>query len=295
MTQIHPESDVRPYVVLRFSEGWGIVCRGWKAGRFSTLAQAVRAAERLAGEALALGDRVDLLVQSPFGELERRGPEPAAWETIMEATPRIPELRRQLDAVRLFNEAARLDLEGQEAAALPLYRRAALMGQTYAQSNLGVLLTTVGGRWRAEGVRWLKRAAFAGNATAAWNLAMEERLSENRGAYLRWLAVAARLGHEEALVVQAEIARRRAAGEPWFMLRTALVDALDVAIELDEVREGEETPEDAAEWAAGAIGRRWAVGLDPAQRARLLPVLWEMTAPGLTPQRATELIYKLVG
>ncbi|MBC6981438.1 hypothetical protein [Caulobacter sp. 17J80-11] len=203
------------------------------------------------------------------------------------------EAERLQEAERLFGEGTQAESDGREDEAMGLIRRAALMGEVSAWIYLGCLLTDRGGRDYAGGMRWLKRAAWRGEAMAAWNLAMQYRIDERPAPYLRWMRVAARLGWADAPVVLAEIDRRRAAGQPWAMLKQGHVDALDLEWELEDVRDGKASAAKAAEWAEGVIHRRWAAGVAPADRERLLPVLWEMAAPGLTPQRAAELIYKL--
>lgn len=199
------------------------------------------------------------------------------------------------EAERLFDDAAVADADGRTEDAIILYRRAAMLGHLVAQSNLGVELTNLGGAHTAEGIRWLKTSARMGNDAAAWNLAMEHRLAGKRTAYLYWMRCAARLGNVEALLVIEDIDRRRAHREPWFMLKSAFVDAADLEWALDDVCDGARSPTEVASWAEGIVRRRHALGLVPEDQPRLFPVLWEMARPGLTPQRAAELIMKLAG
>jgi hypothetical protein len=57
------------YAVLRFGNAWRIVSGGGRTGRFPDRAGAERIAAGLAREASAMGYDVDLLVQTPSGEL----------------------------------------------------------------------------------------------------------------------------------------------------------------------------------------------------------------------------------
>jgi hypothetical protein len=62
----------RQYRVARFGDRWKIVANGHRAGDFRSQADALAQAARLAREARALGNRVELLVQTDAGRLERR-------------------------------------------------------------------------------------------------------------------------------------------------------------------------------------------------------------------------------
>lgn len=199
------------------------------------------------------------------------------------------------EAERLFMAAAAADADGRTEDAIVLYRRAARLGHVVAQSNLGVELTQLGSPHRREGLRWLRTSARNGNGTAAWNLAMEHRLTGLRRAYLYWMRYAARLGNGDAVQVIEEIDRKRARREPWFMLKATFIDASDLEWALDDIRAGARSAADVASWAEGIVRRQDALGPAPEDQSRLLPVLWEMTRAELTPQRATELILKLRG
>jgi hypothetical protein len=62
----------RQYTVVRFNDTWRIVSNGHRAGAFPTREEALARAAKLAREARALGNRVELLVQNDAGRVERR-------------------------------------------------------------------------------------------------------------------------------------------------------------------------------------------------------------------------------
>jgi hypothetical protein len=62
----------RQYAIVRFNDSWRIVSNGHRAGNFRTREEALERAAKLAREARALGNRVELLVQNDSGRVERR-------------------------------------------------------------------------------------------------------------------------------------------------------------------------------------------------------------------------------
>lgn len=57
--------------IVRFADGWRLVSRGRRWGRFGARAAAEEAAWRLATRAYDLGYDVELVVQEAHGELRR--------------------------------------------------------------------------------------------------------------------------------------------------------------------------------------------------------------------------------
>jgi TPR repeat protein len=94
---------------------------------------------------------------------------------------------------------------GRHASAVKYYRRAARMGEPFAQRNLA--LTLLEKRTRAanqEGLAWLKRAARAGQAGAMYRLSLElaavsGKSSKRKELAIRWLKKAARAGSKDAV------------------------------------------------------------------------------------------------
>ncbi|MDP1737860.1 MAG: hypothetical protein Q8L23_10505 [Caulobacter sp.] len=105
----------------------------------------------------------------------------------------------QIEACKLFAEAAEAQEEGRLIAAEALYRVAAELGYPLAMNNLAILLEDVMQPSRPdEAVYWLKRAVHGGYEGAAWNLAMRQRQTGRRRWYIHWLRIAASLGSEDA-------------------------------------------------------------------------------------------------
>jgi hypothetical protein len=108
-----------------------------------------------------------------------------------------------------------LEEQGDLQKAVVYFRSAAELGHAGAQSNLGVLLETKIKPARVkEAVRWYKRAAKAGKALGASNLALHYRDMEQPKLQLRWLRVAAKLGDIKAPkeIVKLERQLERASG-----------------------------------------------------------------------------------
>ena len=106
----------------------------------------------------------------------------------------------QIEACRLFAEAADRQDEGRLAEAEALYTVAAELGYPLAMNNLAILLEDVIPTPRpAEAVYWLKRAVEAGYSDAAWNLAMRQRQAGRKRWYVHWLEIAAGMGNDDAL------------------------------------------------------------------------------------------------
>ncbi|MDQ0465516.1 TPR repeat protein [Caulobacter ginsengisoli] len=198
-------------------------------------------------------------------------------------------------AWRLWHQACALDDEGREDEAIVLHRQAAAMGEILAQLSLAYLLTERDGAEWAEGVRWYRRVTWAGDPQGAWNLAMVYRIAKNRRRYLHWLRRAAAMGEEEAVVILAEIDRRRALGQTWPMFISEYLDADNAIGVLSDYREGETTAASVAVWAGRAARGEIALRTEDDTRRRLASVLAELADPAreLTRQRALELIYKL--
>jgi hypothetical protein len=197
--------------------------------------------------------------------------------------------------LRHFHLGDAADEAGRADEAIFHFREAAQRGDVACQTNLGTQLTNPnrGGADWAEGMRWYRRAARAGDPMAAWNLAMSYRLRGNRRRYLTWVRAAAALGDEEAGEVLAEIERRRAAGQAWPMYMSLLQDTDTVIDILRRFRQGEMTAAAARTWAGPVAGGEAALELQRDPGGLLQAVLDEMAAKPLTRQRALELIHKL--
>lgn len=188
-----------------------------------------------------------------------------------------------------------LEEQGRIDEAMPIYRRAAEMGDHSSQMNLARLLTNRGGADWVEGVLWYRRMLRAGDPGGAWNLAMVYRKQGNRRRYLSWLRRAASMGEADANVILAEIERRMAARQAWPMFVMQLVDAGDAIWMLNELRDGTLDAESLAIWAGHAVRGELALQMQDDAKGRLASVLTELADPArpLTRQRALELIYKL--
>ena len=83
--------------------------------------------------------------------------------------------------------------------ALPYLTLAAKLGNARAQNNLAILLETKVQPIRiTEALSWYKKAVRGGSKDAASNLALHYRDNDNPNAQLRWLRVAAKMGHPGA-------------------------------------------------------------------------------------------------
>lgn len=202
---------------------------------------------------------------------------------------------RRATAERLHVEATELEAVGRTEEALALYRRAARLGDTGAQTNLGVMLTDLGGEHHAEGMRWYRRAAARGDRCGAWNAAVQYRIAGDRRWYLYWLREAARLGDEDAATMVAEIDRRIRDGRSWGLYRDIEVDAGDVCWMIGFYQRGEMTAEALAVWAADTVALRSTIALAEERRRDIVLVLRELSDPArrLTRQRAKELVFWL--
>jgi len=122
----------------------------------------------------------------------------------------------QIQACRLFAEAADCEAAGQLLAAEALYTVAAELGYPLAMNNLAILIEDVISPARpAAAVYWLKRAVAAGYDEAAWNLAMRQRLAGRRRWYVHWLRIARDLGHAEAAEI---LPTAEATGGHWWAI-----------------------------------------------------------------------------
>jgi TPR repeat protein len=100
---------------------------------------------------------------------------------------------------RLWKEGSKAEDAGDIKKAVRLYRIAARLGNTSAQSNLGNLLDDyVVPRRPAEAIYWYKRAVRRGDYIAARNLAMHYRNKDSSRWYIYWLSVAAKMGDKES-------------------------------------------------------------------------------------------------
>lgn len=197
----------------------------------------------------------------------------------------------------LFQRGWDLETRGRLEEALPLYRRAAEMGDGACRMNLARLLTDRDGAEFDEGVRWYRRIVRSGDPSGPWNLAMAYRKPGNRRRYLYWMRRAAAVEGGEAVAILAEIDRRRAAGLAWPLYVYDVLDADTVIAVLSDYRQGLSTAASVTLWAARAARGEIAVRLQDDARGRLTSVLTELAGPArpLTPQRALELTYKLGG
>jgi TPR repeat protein len=83
--------------------------------------------------------------------------------------------------------------------ALPYLTVAAKLGDARAQNNLAILFETKVQPIRiAEALSWYKKAVRSGSRDAASNLALHYRDNDNPSGQLRWLRVAAKMGHPGA-------------------------------------------------------------------------------------------------
>lgn len=93
---------------------------------------------------------------------------------------------------------------GRYGKAVEYYRRAAQLGEPFAQHNLALSLLSKGTRGATqEAIRWLRRAARAGHASAMFRLSLEYAGSsgsstKRKDSALRWLRKAARAGSADA-------------------------------------------------------------------------------------------------
>jgi len=95
--------------------------------------------------------------------------------------------------------ALSLHEEGNLSGARAAYERAANLGHAAAQCNLGTLFDDeITPPDPVAAVYWYEMAARAGEACAAWNLAVHYRKKNDREKELEWLEVAANMGDEDA-------------------------------------------------------------------------------------------------
>ena len=110
----------------------------------------------------------------------------------------------QIQACKLWAEAHEAEAAGRLLQAEALYTVSAQLGYCLAMNSLAILIEDVMTPPRPkEAVYWLRRAAAAGDDTAAWNLAMRHRQANRRRWYVHWLKIAEQMGHEEATPVLA--------------------------------------------------------------------------------------------
>jgi TPR repeat protein len=99
----------------------------------------------------------------------------------------------------LCSLASKSEDDGDLEKAIELYLKAAKLGDSVAQLNLGVILEDkISPPQVKEAIYWTKRAIRSGHATGAWNLAMRYRLLGNKRWYIFWLNKAAEMGEVEA-------------------------------------------------------------------------------------------------
>lgn len=86
--------------------------------------------------------------------------------------------------------------------ALEWYRRSAAHGDTYAQNNLGVILSSAKANKedRREALMWLKKAARTGNGCATNNTAIVYREDGDLRRAVYWFKKLAALGDDDALI-----------------------------------------------------------------------------------------------
>lgn len=108
----------------------------------------------------------------------------------------------RIQACKLWAEANEAQEAGRLMEAEALFTVSAQLGYTLAMNSLAILIEDIMDPPRAaQAVYRLKRAANAGDDTAAWNLAMRHRLANRRRWYIHWLRIAEAMGHEEATQV----------------------------------------------------------------------------------------------
>jgi TPR repeat protein len=106
---------------------------------------------------------------------------------------------KELEAYEHIQNAVKLEADGDFGSAVDQLRRAARLQSTYAQTTLATMLDDkVNPARREEAVYWYKRAVRAGDASAAWDLAMHYANLGRRRWYLYWLHVAAKMGEPDA-------------------------------------------------------------------------------------------------
>jgi TPR repeat protein len=98
-----------------------------------------------------------------------------------------------------------------------LFKLASAMNHVDSMNSLATLLDALGRP--QEAIFWYKRAVTAGNAMAAWNLAMHYVPLGQRRWYRHWLNKAASMGDEDAVVEAAKLAK-----DPNYMTRLPLED-----------------------------------------------------------------------
>jgi hypothetical protein len=122
--------------------------------------------------------------------------------------PKQPAADSSAEATRLYSEAAGKRGAGQLAMAIPLFQRAANLGNVRAMLVLGELFREGEGNIEPddkESMRWFRKAADAGNASGMLQVGAAYLLDEQYPEAAFWLGKAADKGNPAAMYNLAEM------------------------------------------------------------------------------------------
>jgi uncharacterized protein len=111
------------------------------------------------------------------------------------------------EAEALFCKADKYEEDGLQTEAFEYMLKAAQLGHSGAQANLGNYYSSGKGIKRSDdkAAYWYKRAALQGNDTGALNLAIDKLKAKNLRAAIFWLEKARSMGSGEATLELAKI------------------------------------------------------------------------------------------
>lgn len=104
-------------------------------------------------------------------------------------------------AYQMMRDAVSAEYSGDVSTATRLYKRAARTLSNIARSQLGTIYSNeMNPPEVSKAIYWYKSAVKNGDASCAWNLAMQYAKMGRKRGYLYWLAVAEEMGDEDAPV-----------------------------------------------------------------------------------------------
>ena len=120
------------------------------------------------------------------------------------------------EAEALFYKADKCEEQGLQNEAFEYMRKAAELGHSSAQANLGNYYSWGKGvkKSNEKAAYWYKRAYQQGNDTGAFNLAIDKLRAQNLRAAVFWFERARALGSGEAVLELSKIYLSRRGGKP---------------------------------------------------------------------------------
>jgi hypothetical protein len=102
-------------------------------------------------------------------------------------------------AYEMMDDALKAEKSGDVSTATRLYKRAVRSISNIARSKLGTVYSNdMNPPEVSKAIYWYKSAVKNGDASCAWNLAMQYAKMGRKRGYLYWLAVAEEMGDEDA-------------------------------------------------------------------------------------------------